>query len=95
MTAALLPVAIVLNRIDSHWLGPLGAVAAFGAGGIYAGSRIYAVLSALARVSWRRAALELSPDSLEQTALIARVAFVQLAFTTALSFWSLWFWRLA
>lgn len=77
-TCAVTPFAVVLHRFDAEWAGPLAVVSAFVLAGVVAGQRTRQLLLQLARTG----------D--ERVALLARVATVLVAFTTALSLWLLW-----
>lgn len=86
---ALVPVAVVLMRIDAEWAGSLAVVGAFIVAGVVSGRRIHSVLRALAKVVCERTGEPLSGERISRINLVGRVAFVQLAFTMSLAVWSL------
>lgn len=86
---ALVPVAVVLMRLDSEWAGPLAIFGAFAVAGVIAGLRIHSVLRALAKVVCERTGEPLAGERIGRINLVGRVAFVQLAVTMSLAVWSL------
>lgn len=86
---ALVPVAVVLMRVDAEWAGPLAIVGAFAVAGLVSGGRIHAVLRALAQGVCARTGSALVGERVSRINLVGRVAFVQLAFTMSLAVWSL------
>ena len=86
---ALVPVAVVLMRFEPEWAGPLASVGAFVVAGLVSGRRIHSVLKALAGLVCERTGTPLEGERIYRINLVARVAFVQLAFTMSLAVWSL------
>jgi hypothetical protein len=89
LLAGLAPPMFVLWRMDSNWWGPLALLSAFALGGAAGGFRAYQVLFGLAeamvRASRRDAAAVLTPDDVYRVGILARVALMLVAFTTALA----------
>jgi hypothetical protein len=86
---ALVPVAVVLMRVEPEWAGSLAVVGTFVVAGVVSGLRIHSVLRALAKVVCERTGEPLSGERISRINLVGRVAFVQLAFTMSLAVWSL------
>ncbi len=86
---ALVPVAVVLMRLDSDFVGPLAIVLSFLVAGAISGLRIRAVLNELAKLVCASTGEALAGERFGRIALVGRVAFVQLAFTMSLAVWCL------
>jgi hypothetical protein len=86
---ALVPVAVVLWRINSEWAGPLSVVSAFIISGYVSGRRIRTMLDSLARIVCERTSTPVEGEAVERIKLVGRVALVQLSFTMSLAVWAL------
>lgn len=86
---ALIPVAVVLWRIDSEWAGPLSVVSAFIISGYVSGRRIRTMLDSLAHLVCERTSTPIEGAALERIGLVGRVGLVQLSFTMSLAVWAL------
>lgn len=78
--AAMTPIPYFLMQVDAEWLGPLAVVASFGVSALVAGGRIYRTLMLLAGD-------EIDEASRARVAILARVAMMIFAFTSALALW--------
>jgi hypothetical protein len=93
LVGALAPPLYVLWRLDNEWAGPLMLLATFVLAGFVAGARIHRLLQTMALAVTRAAlgdpAATLSAGDAFRVGIVARIAWMLLAFTLACGFWAL------
>jgi hypothetical protein len=82
----------LLTRLNPEWAGPLMLTASFLLAGAAAGARIHRLLSHMAETvtgqALGNASVKLSAEDAFRVGILARIAWMMLAFTLALGFWA-------
>jgi hypothetical protein len=82
----------LLTRLNPEWAGPVMLTSSFLLAGAAAGARIHRLLSLMAETvtgqSLGGASAKLSAEDAFRVGILARIAWMMLAFTLALGFWA-------